>query len=179
MAAAAQACDVEFKDELTQRICSVVEKYATDKEWHIDTIIQTLLVSTAFTSEETVCSMIALVTSNPDLQAYATHKLYMQLAEKTMQPVLLQLGVWCVGEYGELLIAGVPAGIDTEEYTAPDPVSRARRSQPIHSSFTPRARGRPAGAAAARCSPPTRTACPRPPPRSQTARRTARAPVDR
>merc|ERR1719393_735346 len=25
------ACDVEFKDELTQRICTVVEKYATDK----------------------------------------------------------------------------------------------------------------------------------------------------
>ena len=63
------ACDVEFKDELTQRICSVVEKYATDKEWHVDTIIQTLLVSTSFTSEETVCSMIALITSNPDLQA--------------------------------------------------------------------------------------------------------------
>ena len=48
------ACDVEFKDELTQRICHVVEKYATDKEWHVDTIIQTLLVSTNFTSEETV-----------------------------------------------------------------------------------------------------------------------------
>jgi len=99
------ACDVEFKDELTQRICHVVEKYATDKEWHVDTIIQTLLVSTNFTSEETVCSMIALITSNPDLQAYATHKLYVTLAASTTQPVLLQLAVWCVGEYGELLIS--------------------------------------------------------------------------
>jgi len=98
------ACDVEFKDELTQRICHVVEKYATDKEWHVDTIIQTLLVSTSFTSEETVCSMIALITSNPDLQAYATHKLYVTLANSTTQPVLLQLAVWCVGEYGELLV---------------------------------------------------------------------------
>ena len=99
------ACDVEFKDELTQRICHVVEKYATDKEWHVDTIIQTLLVSTSFTSEETVCSMIALITSNPDLQAYATHKLYATLAASTTQPVLLQLAVWCVGEYGELLVS--------------------------------------------------------------------------
>ncbi|KOO24088.1 clathrin-adaptor gamma chain [Chrysochromulina tobinii] len=93
------ACDVEFKDELTQRICHVVEKYATDKEWHVDTIIQTLLVSTSFTSEETVCSLIALITSNPDLQAYATHKLCATLAARTTQPVLLQLAVWCVGEY--------------------------------------------------------------------------------
>jgi len=102
------ACDVEFKDELTQRICSVVEKYATDKEWHVDTIIQTLLVSTSFTSEETVCSMIALITSNPDLQAYATHKLYATLAASTTQPVLLQLAVWCIGEYGELLVSSAP-----------------------------------------------------------------------
>jgi len=102
------ACDVEFKDELTQRICHVVEKYATDKEWHVDTIIQTLLVSTAFTSEETVCSMIALITSNPDLQGYATYKLYATLAANSTQPVLLQLAVWCVGEYGELLIGLTP-----------------------------------------------------------------------
>jgi len=111
------ACDVEFKDELTQRICSVVEKYATDKEWHVDTIIQTLLVSTSFTSEETVCSMISLVTSNPDLQAYATHKLYATLAANTTQPVLLQLAVWCVGEYGELLV-GSPSPHGSEQ---PDP----------------------------------------------------------
>ena len=52
--------------------------------------------------------MIALVTSNPDLQAYATHKLYAQLAADTNQPVLLQLAVWCVGEYGELLTGSAP-----------------------------------------------------------------------
>lgn len=115
------ACDVEFKDELTQRICTVVEKYATDKEWHVDTIIQTLLVSTSFTSEETVCSMIALITSNPDLQAYATHKLYATLAANTTQPVLLQLAVWCVGEYGELLV-GSPSPIEGAELPEPKAV---------------------------------------------------------
>jgi len=114
------ACDIEFKDELTQRICSVVEKYATDKEWHVDTIIQTLLVSTSFESEETVCSMIALITSNPDLQAYATHKLYATLAAQTSQPVLLQLAVWCIGEYGELLTTTPPPDADA---TQPDPVA--------------------------------------------------------
>ncbi|EOD12161.1 gamma-adaptin [Emiliania huxleyi CCMP1516] len=112
------ACDVEFKDELTQRICTVVEKFSTDKEWHVDTIIQTLSASTSFESEETVCSMIALITSTPELQAYATHKLYAKLADQTNQPVLLQLAVWCVGEYGEMLIGGVPAGVEAE---APDP----------------------------------------------------------
>jgi len=98
------ACDVEFKDELTQRICYVVEKYSTDFEWHVDTIIQTLSVSNTFESAETVCSMISLVTSNPDLQEYATNKLYSTLVAKTAQPVLLQLAIWCVGEYGELLL---------------------------------------------------------------------------
>jgi len=111
------ACDIEFKDELTERICTVVEKFSTDKEWHVDTIIQTLSASASFTSEETVCSMIALVTSTPDLQAYATHQLYAQLVGKTSQPVLLQLAVWCVGEYGEMLIGGVPPGVEGD---APD-----------------------------------------------------------
>jgi len=114
------ACDIEFKDELTQRICTVVEKFSTDKEWHVDTIIQTLSASASFESEETVCSMIALVTSTPSLQAYATHKLFAQMDNKTSQPVLLQLAVWCVGEYGEVLVGGAPAGIEAE---APDPVS--------------------------------------------------------
>jgi len=112
------ACDVEFKDELTQRICYVVEKYSTDFEWHVDTIIQTLSVSNTFESEETVCSMISLVTSNPDLQAYATNKLYATLVEKTAQPVLLQLAIWCVGEYGETLLRaqgdGAPPPTPTE-----------------------------------------------------------------
>ncbi|KAL1529341.1 hypothetical protein AB1Y20_000295 [Prymnesium parvum] len=112
------ACDVEFKDELTERICTVVEKYATDKEWHVDTIIQTLKVSASFVSEETVCSMIALVTSNPDLQAYATHKLYIPLSQHSTQPVLVQLAVWCVGEYGELLISTPVPG---EGGANPDP----------------------------------------------------------
>ena len=41
-------------------------------------------------------------------QAYATHKLYATLAASTTQPVLLQLAVWCVGEYGELLVSTPP-----------------------------------------------------------------------
>jgi len=38
--------------------------------------------------------------------------------------VLLQLAVWCVGEYGEMLVGGVPAGVETE---APEPVSVVER----------------------------------------------------
>ena len=160
------ACDVEFKDELTQRICHVVEKYAKDHEWHVDTIIQTLSVSNTFTNEETVpppapppvlpyptrlppchspsptppppspsrspplpspprphqvCSMIALITSNPPVQGYATHKLYSVLAAKSNQPVLLQLGVWCIGEYGELLVGSAPP--EGTEGETPDQVA--------------------------------------------------------
>ena len=33
------------------------------------------------------------------------HKLYAQRAADTNQPVLPQLAVWCVGEYGELLVS--------------------------------------------------------------------------
>ena len=65
--------------------------------------------------------MIALITSNPPVQGYATHKLYSVLAAKSNQPVLLQLGVWCIGEYGELLVGSAPP--EGTEGETPDQVA--------------------------------------------------------
>lgn len=35
-----QVSDMEFKADLTDKICSLVNRYAPDKRWHIDTLTQ-------------------------------------------------------------------------------------------------------------------------------------------
>ena len=33
-------CDLEFKPDLTNKICMLVQRYAPDKRWYIDTLVQ-------------------------------------------------------------------------------------------------------------------------------------------
>ena len=33
-------CDVEFKPDLANKICMLVQRYAPDKRWYIDSLLQ-------------------------------------------------------------------------------------------------------------------------------------------
>lgn len=33
-------CDIEFKPDLTNKICMLVQRFAPDKRWYIDTLVQ-------------------------------------------------------------------------------------------------------------------------------------------
>lgn len=56
--------------------------------------------------EEVVRALLVLLTNTPDLHAYATRAMYRCLAANVdgAAPSLLSTGVWCVGEYGEMLL---------------------------------------------------------------------------
>eukprot|EP01027_Heterolobosea_sp_BB2_P016132 GEZU01023001.1.p1 GENE.GEZU01023001.1~~GEZU01023001.1.p1 ORF type:complete len:814 (-),score=236.92 GEZU01023001.1:145-2586(-) len=99
-----QMTDPEFKEDLVAKICTVVDKFAPNKEWHIDTFIRVFEMGGKYVREELGASFIALVTQSPEHQAYATKKLYTSALESTQLDMLTQVAVWCVGEYGDLLI---------------------------------------------------------------------------
>merc|ERR1719253_2245805 len=98
--------DAEFKEDLVQKICSVVEKYSPDARWQVDTHIKVMCLAGNVVDAGTRASFCQVVASTAGLQAYAVHKLFFSMRENTTQEALVQCGVWCVGEYGDLLVGG-------------------------------------------------------------------------
>lgn len=109
--------DAEFKADLTEKICIVVERFAPSKRWHIDTIIKVLENAGNLTRDYVAADLVILISTNPDLQAYSVHKLVQSMKRNLTQRPLLNVGLWCIGEYGELLTSndGVAQAHDGSE----------------------------------------------------------------
>merc|ERR1712217_928931 len=100
--------ELEFRQELASKICMVVERYAPNRKWHIDTIIQVMATttSTGFNREQQVVSNLFILVSNtPDLQSYCTYKLYECLSKLELESdPIRQITSWLIGEYGDKLM---------------------------------------------------------------------------
>jgi AP-1 complex subunit gamma-1 len=100
-----------FKEQLTTKICTLIEKFAPNKEWKIDTLLKLIILSGQFVREEIATVFIGLVTQTPELQGSIATKLFTTLKKISHKPnilikqeVLLQVGVWCIGEYADLML---------------------------------------------------------------------------
>eukprot|EP00697_Spironema_sp_BW2_P001645 gnl/Spiro4/12204_TR6443_c0_g1_i2.p1 gnl/Spiro4/12204_TR6443_c0_g1~~gnl/Spiro4/12204_TR6443_c0_g1_i2.p1 ORF type:complete len:875 (+),score=331.11 gnl/Spiro4/12204_TR6443_c0_g1_i2:30-2627(+) len=99
--------DPEFKGDLTNKICMVVEKHSPNKKWQIDTIITVLTLAGNYVRDDICSNLIRTVTQNEELHAYTARKVYFALKNaENFQQSLVQVAVWCVGEYGDLLVGG-------------------------------------------------------------------------
>lgn len=97
--------DKDFKADLTEKICVVVERYAPTPRWHIDTIIQVLLTAGKYARMHVVTDLIALTSQSKDLYAYTVHKIFHAIKKfKSTQLNLAQAALWILGEYGGLLV---------------------------------------------------------------------------
>lgn len=100
--------ELEFRQELASKICMVVERYAPNRKWHIDTIIQVMATttSTGFNREpEVISNLFILVSNTPDLQSYCTFKLYECLSTLQLESdPIRQITSWLIGEYGDKLM---------------------------------------------------------------------------
>lgn len=100
---------LEQKPALVSKILQIVEKYSPSKKWRVDTIVTMLSVAGANVDDSVSRSAILFIAQAEGLQGYATHRLYLSLQEDMSQMGLLQCGLWCIGEYGELLAKQCPA----------------------------------------------------------------------
>lgn len=57
----------EFKEELANKICMSVEKYAPNKKWHVDTCVKVLTLSGNEVRENFIHSLITLIATTPEL----------------------------------------------------------------------------------------------------------------
>lgn len=114
------SADAEFKKELANKICQICEKYAPNKKWHIDTVVKVLTLSEAHCREQYISQIITVIATTPELHQYSVTKVYFALKENLNQIGLVQLGVWLVGEFGEMLVNGSCKNPDGNPIVVPD-----------------------------------------------------------
>jgi AP-1 complex subunit gamma-1 len=114
--------DVEFRADLTAKICYVTEKYAPSKKWHIDTILRVMAIAGGHISDEIMSNLVNLIVSNPELQSYAVQKMYLALNKDLMKQPLVQVGIWCVGEFGDVLVQRQQADVDGAKKSSSEPL---------------------------------------------------------
>eukprot|EP01034_Spumella_vulgaris_P022817 gene22817-28990_t len=103
----------EHKASLVSKIIQIVEKYSPSKKWRVDTVVTMLSIAGNITDDSVAQTAIIFIAQSEGLQGYATHKLYRNLVEDSSQMGLLQVAIWCMGEYGLQLTRDCPAP-DTE-----------------------------------------------------------------
>ena len=99
-------CPREHRSDICGRILKVVEKYSPDDRWRVDTLI-TMLTIAGRECDKMVqnASIVYITRSAEDLRTYATHKLLKAIRDDDgSQRGLLIVGIWCIGEFGDLVL---------------------------------------------------------------------------
>ncbi|KAK1296533.1 AP-1 complex subunit gamma-2 [Acorus calamus] len=109
-----EVSDQEFKGDLTVKICLIVEKFSHEKLWYIDQMLKVLIEAGNFVKDEIWHALVVVINNAPDLHGYTVRSLYKALQNSCEQESLVRVAVWCIGEYGELLINNVGV-LDVEE----------------------------------------------------------------
>jgi AP-1 complex subunit gamma-1 len=99
-------CPREHRAEISNRVLKVVDKYSPDDRWRVDTLITTLTIAGREASTDVQnATAIYISRATPDVHAFATHKLLKAIRDDDGgQHGLMTVGVWCIGEYGDLLL---------------------------------------------------------------------------
>ncbi|CAI8030946.1 AP-1 complex subunit gamma-1 [Geodia barretti] len=96
----------EFKSFIATNSLVAAEKHSPNKRWHIDTVLTVLIKAGSYMQEELVFTIIAMLSQTDQLHGYHTQRLYVALTNDISQQPLVQVAIWAVGEYGDLLVTG-------------------------------------------------------------------------
>ncbi|CAM9198698.1 unnamed protein product [Phaeothamnion confervicola] len=101
----------EHRRDLCSNILQVVEAYAPTKRWRVDTLVAVLSIAGQHCDDSVPAAAIIYTSQAPDLHGFAAHKTFRLLRTDLSQPALTIVGVWCIGEYSDLLMraCSVPA----------------------------------------------------------------------
>ncbi|OAY61555.1 AP-1 complex subunit gamma-2 [Manihot esculenta] len=132
-----EVSDQEFKGDLTAKICSIVEKFSPDKIWYIDQMLKVLTEAGNFVKDEVWHAVIVVISNTSDLHGYTVRALYRAFQTSAEQETLVRVAIWCIGEYGDLLVNNVGV-LDIEDpiktVTESDAVDVVENAMKRHSS---------------------------------------------
>ncbi|KAG2702059.1 hypothetical protein I3760_06G073200 [Carya illinoinensis] len=92
-----EVSDQEFKGDLTAKI--FVDRYSI---WYIDQMLKVLSEAGNFVKDEAWHALIVVISNASDLHGYSVKALYRAFQTSAEQEI-----VWCIEEYGEMLINNV------------------------------------------------------------------------
>ncbi|KAK5644697.1 hypothetical protein RI129_005997 [Pyrocoelia pectoralis] len=103
----------EFKAPCSSSIVLAAERYAPNKRWHLDTLLKVLVAAGNYLRDDVISSTIQLISETTSQQAYITLQLWQALSEDKLdkQP-LIQVAVWAIGEYGDLVLSATSDDIN-------------------------------------------------------------------
>ncbi|TVU27811.1 hypothetical protein EJB05_19312, partial [Eragrostis curvula] len=119
-----RVADPDFKGDLTAKICSILEKFSQDKLWYLDQMFKVLSQAGSHVKDDVWHALIVVLSNASELQGYSVRSLYTALQVYGEQGSLVRVAVWCIGEYGEMLVnnVGMLEGEETITVTESDAV---------------------------------------------------------
>ncbi|CAN1852786.1 AP-1 complex subunit gamma-2 [Linum perenne] len=109
-------------------------RYSPEKIWYIDQMLKVLAEAGNFVKDEVWHALVVVISNASDLHGYTVRALYRLFQKSAEQETLIRVAVWCIGEYGDLLVnnAGmlnVEDPITVTESDAVDVVENALKRQ--------------------------------------------------
>lgn len=102
-----EVSDQEFKGDLTAKICSIVEKLSPEKIWYIDQMLKVLSEAGNYVKDEVWHALIVVISNASNLHGYTVRSLFRVIQTSGDQETLVRVAVWCIGEYGDMLVNNV------------------------------------------------------------------------
>lgn len=113
--------DVQLREEMVVRIAVLAERFATEYQWYVDTMLRLVAVAGQHVSDDVWQRIVQIVVNNEALQVYAAKTLMLYLTGKygNIAPgdAMVQLGGYILGEYGHL-VAEEPNCSPIEQFLA-------------------------------------------------------------
>ncbi|WOO83240.1 AP-2 complex subunit alpha-2 [Vanrija pseudolonga] len=98
-----QVADYNLREEMVLKIAILTERFATEYEWYIDTILQLISAAGDHVGAEVWYRVVQLVTNNEDVQPYASAAVFHHLQQPQCHEVMVKVGGYILGEYGHLI----------------------------------------------------------------------------
>ncbi|XP_070810066.1 AP-1 complex subunit gamma-like 2 [Pituophis catenifer annectens] len=125
----------DLKSECASGLFLAAENFAPNKRWHIDTILQILIMAGSYIRDDAVPNLIHLIGGAKELHSYAVHQLYGAVSQDISQQPLVQVATWCLGEYGHFLLDGNCDEVEPQQVDAEDMLSLLERVLQSHLSL--------------------------------------------
>ncbi|SCO94017.1 AP-1 complex subunit gamma, putative [Plasmodium malariae] len=109
--------DMEIKSDIVSNICVAVNKYAPNVQYLLDTYIKLFCLAGNFIQDHIKDDFIYYLLQNPEFHSYVVFKIFFSIKENIDQYALIQVGIWCIGELGDILIQEKNIGPDEEVIT--------------------------------------------------------------